>query len=440
VTLSQQPRTHAPRFQRIASFCVCAALLGSLAVSGGCARKKPAPEIAQPLPLQSFARQWATDLQLKGDTLTGLHVREGAIYAQTRSGRVAALGRDTGTIQWWVKVKGGSTALHPPVVTDQRLAFKRSIHAAKYKEAARWEVVEVVPVVFPSATTLEIFDRSNGQHVTSVDLKSAIRSDAVGAGSTVYLGEAHKSGSRGAALDITQPYVSIRWEVMFPKGSVSASPVLHGDTVYFAGENGSVIAVAAADGRSLWSLPNGAFQTGAAIVADMGVDDECIYVASTDTKLYALNGRNGKIKWQYHSGAALRTGPAVTSDTVYQYVPSAGVVALAKAAGPQERHPLWVAEDSTQFLAQDDRNAYLRRRDGAIVARDKKTGEVKFTSLRKNNEVFATNISKEDGIVYAATKAGRVMAIRPILKPGIVGEVVQLDERPLNAAEMAAAR
>ena len=81
----------------------------------------------------------------------------------------------------------------------------------------------------------------------------------------------------------------------------------------------------------------------------------------------------------------------------------------------------------------------MRRRDGAVVARDKKTGQVKFTSQRRN-DVFATNTLKEDGIVYAATKQGRIIAIKPILKPGVVGEVVRMDEPTLGTEAVAAAR
>ena len=79
--------------------------------------------------------------------------------------------------------------------------------------------------MFPSVTTLEVYDRTKGDFVTSVDLKSAIRSDAVGANGIVYLGGAYRGGARGAAIDITQPYVAVKWEVMFPEGSISAAPI-----------------------------------------------------------------------------------------------------------------------------------------------------------------------------------------------------------------------
>jgi len=186
-------------------------------------------------------------------------------------------------------------------------------------------------------------------------------------------------------------------------------------------------------------LAGSAFKTGGSVVADLAADDDTLYVASTDSKLYALNRLNGRIRWQYYATAPLREGAVVTSDMVYQYDRGAGLAALSKASGDFNRRPLWVAEDCTRLLAQDDRNAYLRRRDGAIVARDKKTGEVRFTSRQKFN-VFATNTLKEDGMIYAATKGGRILAIRPILKPGMVGEVVRLETQELGAETVAAAR
>jgi len=417
--------------------CLAAALL---VAAGGCGNKpKPRPAADTPLPLQSFSRQWATDLQLRGDEMKSIHVREKSVFAYTRQGKVASLGRESGNIEYWVTVKGGKTALHPPVVMDERLSFRRPLHAVKYKDEARWEAVDATPVVFPSVTTLEVYNRVDGQFVTSVDLQSAVRTDAVGRAGTLYLGAAYRNGSRGAAIDITQPYSPVRWEVMFPRGNISAAPVLRGSEVYFAGEDGSVIAVSAADRTPVWPLPGGAFKTGAAIVADLAADDDTLFVASTDSKLYALNRNTGRIRWQYFAATALRDGPSATSDTVYQFIRGTGLAALAKSAGEFNRQPAWVARDCTQFLAQDDRNAYLRRKDGAIVARDKKTGEVRFTSHQRFS-VFATNTLKEDGMIYASTKAGRVLAVRPILKPGMVGEVVRLEVQPVGAESVAAAR
>jgi outer membrane protein assembly factor BamB len=437
---------------RLVPAFTAAVLCAAVVLTGGCRRRdaKPAAVSGEGLPLQSFARQWATDLDLKRDALRRLHVREGAVYAYTTGGRAISLARDSGSIEFSRPIKGGGTLLHPPVVMMDKVTFsipRRRTTAAdrgqmpvrrpnqpQVEEAPPRDVHVIQPVVFPTATTLEIYEQHTGRFITANDLDFSARSAAVGKAGMMYLGAAKRGSSRGVSIDIREPYVPVRWELMTPEGAVSAAPALWEDAVYFASEGGEVYAVTATGRESIWPLPGGTFKTGAAVVADLQVDAECVYVASTDNKLYALNRNNGKIRWQYYGSTALRTAPAVTSDTVYQYVAGTGLVAIDKASGEYNRKPRWVAEDATQFLAQDERNAYVRSRSNRIVARDKKTGEVRFMSQKRSGKdefaVFGTNTGKEDGIVYAGTKAGRVVAVRPVLKPGTVGEVVMNDQFP----------
>jgi outer membrane protein assembly factor BamB len=396
-----------------------AVVIMSLMCAGGC-RKDRAERGDQDtrddsLPLQTFARQWATDLQLRGDALDELHVRDDTVYAYTEDGRAVSLARDSGAIEFNRPIKGGGTLLHAPVVMNEKLTL-RTVK----------EETTVTPVVFPTATTMEVLEKGTGRFITTVDLKFTIRSDPVGRAGVLYLGGAYRGSSRASAVDIREPYVPVKWELMTPEGAVSAAAALAEDVVYFGSEGGTVYALIIASREAIWPLPGGVFQTGAAIVADLAVDQDTVYVASTDNKLYALNRNNGKLRWQYFGAASLRDGPAVTSDTVYQHVPGTGLAALDKAQGEFNRKPRWVAGDATQFLAQDDRNAYVRTKNNRIVARDKKTGEVRFTSQRRDLAVFGTNLVKEDGIIYAGTKRGRVIAVRPVLKPGSVGEVVMV--------------
>jgi outer membrane protein assembly factor BamB len=425
-TVKQQPKVPVPvgefytplTAHSVFRTIALAALVAILATAGGCRGRKPeAKATGEPpaLALQTFARQWATNLTIRGETLRALHVRNETIYAYTDRGRAVALARDSGSIQFSRPIQGGRTLLHAPVEMNEKLTLRTS----------REDVI-VTPVVFPTATTIEILEKGTGRFITSADLKFTIRSDAVGRGGVLYLGGAYRGSSRAAAVDIREPYVPIRWELMTPGAAVSATPALFEDAVYFGGEDGAVYAVSTAAREPIWPLPGGVFQTGAPIVGDLTVDNDNVYVASTDNKLYAINRNNGKLRWQYFGSSSMRTGPAVSSDTVYQFVPGTGLVAIDKAQGEFIRKPRWVAQDATQLLAQDERNAYVRSRGNRIVALDKKTGEVRFTSQR-DFAVFGTNLVKEDGIVYAATKKGRVVAVRPVLKPGTVGEVVMME-------------
>lgn len=430
--MKQQPKVPVPvgkffarpffaprRAHPIVRLLTLAVLAGALTTAGGCRGKKPKAKATgeqPPLALQTFARQWATDLKLGRDSLRTIHVRDDTIFAFTRGGRAVSLARDSGSIQFSRPIKGGGTLLHAPIVMNEKLTIRTT----------REDII-VTPVIFPTATTIEILEKGTGRFITSSDLKFTIRSDAVGRGGVLYLGGAYRGSSRAASIDIREPYVPVRWELMTPGAAISAAPALWEDAVYFGGEDGAVYAVSTAGRESIWPLPGGVFQTGAAIIGDLAIDNDNLYVASTDNKLYALNRNSGKMRWQYFGSASMRTGPMVTSDAVYQFVPGTGLVALDKAQGEFIRKPRWVAGNATQLLAQDERNAYVRTRDNRIAAHDRKTGELRFTSQRRDLEVFGTNLVKEDGIIYAATKKGRVIAVRPVLKPGTVGEVVMLE-------------
>lgn len=416
--MTQHPNAPA-RFVPVTALALALAA-GCALVAAGCRKDKgaPAKRADAALQQQSFARQWAIDLALRGDTVTALHVRDESVYTYTRAGRAYCLARDSGSVRYMRPIHGGATALHPPIEMKEKYTMR----------GERNEPTTVSPVIFPTATTLEIYDRLTGRFIRNANLGFSVRSDAVGRAGSVYLGAAKAGSARGAAVDIRQPYVPVRWELMVHKSAISAAPAVYEDAVYFGAEDGSVIAVTTANRDTMWPMSGSAFMTGGPIYGDLAVDGDNVYAASGDSKLYALNRNNGKIRWQYYAGQALRSGPVVTPDTVYQFVPGTGVVALDKGGGGI-RKPRWTADDATQFLAQDDRNAYLRRKDNAIVARDKQTGEAKFVSQRRDLDVFSTNTITQDGMMYAATRQGRVIAIRPVLRPGTVGEVVGLDLR-----------
>jgi hypothetical protein len=72
-----------------------------------------------------------------------------------------------------------------------------------------------------------------------------------------------------------------------------------------------------------------------------------------------------------------------------------------------------------------------------MVALDKATGQKRFESRRKNLDVFATNT--KDGFLYAATKGGRILAIRAVTSPGEVGEMVRGEDAPQQFGESLAA-
>jgi len=403
--------------------------LSATALVAGCAAK-PSEPIPPPGPLQtkSFARQWATSLQSGAENpVTAVHVSDQFVFAYRQDGSANVMDRATGRLLHIDYPRGGTTRIHPPVILGKDR------------------------IVYPTTTFLEVFDFDGHYipHATkpsdeidkpfSQEFRYAIRSDVVGVGKLVFFGADFPGSGRVVEVDMTRPYVPDIWTLVEPGAGVSAAPALSKDVVYVASEDGNVAAVSIESRAPLWSLPNGVFGTHGGVEGNLTQDETGLYVASTDTKLYYLAKASGKIKWQYFASVPLREGPVVTKDMVYQIVPGVGLAAIDKTPSAEElassydRKPAWIDYSAVQFLSEDGKYIYVRSNDNHIVALDKKTGQVRFASRRNDLAVFATN-AKGDGVIYASTPGSRIMAIRPILEPGEVGELVMAPATPESLA------
>lgn len=370
----------------------------------GCQKKIEPPEpipAAAPLPLNSFVRSWAFNLGLEGgDVVKEIHPRDKDVYVYTRGGQILVMSRETGRLEWQARIRSTDRGgMKPPVVLKDR-------------------------VVVPTSSTLEIYDTNDGHFVKSSPLKVAARSNAVGLGSIIYIGGDFANASRLVALDISKDYVPTVWQLQIMKGGLASTPALLDEVLYIGAGDGNVYAVNALSREPLWSLTNNAFKTEGPVIADVAADESGVYVASTDSRMYCLNKGTGKLKWQFYAGRALTQGVILTPTQAYLPIPNLGIAAFAKGDGEFNRKPLWIATDMNQFLTEDDKYVYLRRAgDNVIVAFDKATGEQRFENKRRDLVTFATNL-KNDGVIFAVSKTSRLLAIKPVLKPGVVGELV----------------
>lgn len=389
---------------------IAGALLGAYPLLSGCVKDRGEPNVpTQALPIQSFERDWGVATEQKYGKVDRLFLRDAYIFAYTVKGTVYIISRADGSILSVVDVPHGGEQLRSPVVLRDR-------------------------IVFPTNITFETYDRT-GNYIGPKPLSYSIRSNAVGSGAVVYVGADFRNGGRVVKADITRKYPDHVWELMFGRVSVSSAPALFGDTVYAAAEDGEVTAVDNDTRNPLWPISDGIFRMNGPVKADLVVDDSGLYIAGEDDMLVCLNRQTGKVKWQYPAGTPLDTSPSVTKDLVLQYVSGTGLVAIDKRQGDYNRKPLWVASDVSEFLAEDEHYVYGRRADNAILAMDKKDGHAAFISRRRDFAAFAPNIL--NGIIYAVTQHGRVIAIKPVLTPGQVGEIVFA---PVEPASVASAR
>ncbi len=274
-------------------------------------------------------------------------------------------------------------------------------------------------IVYPTLSTMEVYDR-RGRLTASVPLEHPTRSPAVPQGNVLYFGVDHHRGGRLLRYDITRPYGKALWELM-TFAPISSAPAVYEDVVYAASEDGRTYAVTR-DRQPVWPIEGNTFLTAGRVTADLQVDDFGLYVASMDSKLYCLDRQTGRIKWTYFAGAPLRESPVVLADRVYQYVPRRGLVAIDKTEGKPMREPVWNAPGARRFLSADEANVYVLASDGSIVALDKASGEPKFRSRRRDLTITTPNT--QNATIYAATKGGELVAIRPVLTAGTVGQLV----------------
>ncbi|CAN5347125.1 hypothetical protein BH09PLA1_BH09PLA1_25530 [soil metagenome] len=403
----------------IRPFVACSTLVtlaGVLLTGAGCDLKSPDSMSTKKValaPVNSLARTWSLPLDLSNrrDEMRGLYLRDDMLFAYSQRNRVTAMSASNGRPLFAIDVTPDQVPLKPPILIKERIAFVTGASIEVYSKAGKF------------AESANTNNRS-------------IRSPGILLGDTIYLGLDYPAGGRLAAVDLTRRFDRVRWEIMTRFG-ISATPAIYQNLIYFADEGGAVHAVSE-DKAPAWSLEHSAFQTDGRIVADLKADEGGIFVASMDTKLYCLEPGSGRMRWQYYSGSPLVESPVITADTVYQVVPNVGVAAIDKLNGKMNRDPKWIVKGATRFISQDEKNAYLRGPDNRILACDRATGEVKFKSKRDDLVAFAINT--KNGIIYAATRDGLIMAITPVTTPGVMGTMVlapiPLDEALAIAADV----
>ena len=397
---------------------------------GGCAtaadgRKQPRAAVAPTeLPAGSFARTWEVNLDLaKGNRVTGLYRVGDGLVVYTADNLVYGL-TPGGSTRFVRQVGRPTSDLLPPVSTAVLAddAVEGSTAASPGSAEAAERAARGARLVFPTASTFEVYTPA-GTFEKSVASEYPLGGAPAAGSGLVYIGASSRGGGRLVAFDLGRAYANERWA--YQAGTIRGRPAFLRGVVYFATTAGSVYALNG-DRSTPWSgLPNGAFQADRSVAADLAVDDYAVYVASTDSKLYALDRGTGKVRWQYFAQAPLMDAPVVTADSVYQAVPGEGMVKLAKESGVvgiEYREPLWTAKGVTQVVAFGGGNVYGVGSGGRIVAIDDATGEVKFASESGGFDDFAYDDA--GATIYAATRAGRIVAVRPVTAPGDVGVLV----------------
>ena len=365
------------------SLAVRAAALAALTLAfAGCASKRSASAAgplftaAPSVAYGTFAEQSRADLQPDAP-LVKLSFVGDTLFGMTDTNRVYALTK-TLDLRYIRQIATPGEQLRTPLALGKEIVFPTTTHLKFYNDAG--DPTRTIELPYPITSEVHLDPRG-----------------------LLIAGTAAKTGGRVTLIDPQNAKMPVREDTLI--GTVLSAPVGLQGVVYAANDQGKVFAVGP-ENRSLWPLATAGFQTNRAVSADLVIDDFALYVASTDSVLYALDRTTGRIKWRYMAEIPLSVAPFVTKDRVFLVVPERGVVGLSKTEGGPYRQPLWTVANATQVLGADDKFMYAVIGNDQIAAVDLVDGSTRFTVTGK----FDLFTAGPDQRLYAATRDGKVVS------------------------------
>ncbi|MAT80752.1 MAG: hypothetical protein CMJ29_03790 [Phycisphaerae bacterium] len=192
---------------------------------------------------------------------------------------------------------------------------------------------------------------------------------------------------------------------------VNMKPLVTGDTVIGVASTGEIVAI---DGRKLTKIWRQRVLD--RVMAEPGVNDNALYVASMDQYLRAFSLVNGNILWRALTESPLRDSPTPLGSNVYQQIPGYGLACYE--ALPVNRFDglrKWITPEITGSVVTTRGNNLITwdeeaRQLGIISA---STGTVEMIMNLDSVEMLITD-KMEEGRIYTLDDRGRLDCLIPL--------------------------
>lgn len=197
-----------------------------------------------------------------------------------------------------------------------------------------------------------------------------------------------------------------------------AAPAIDARTgrVFVTTRDGYVRALSPVDGRVEWE-----FKTGAPFSAGPAVREGVVYVPGGDGTLYALGAEQGKLRWKYDAGEELATTPVWASGKVLVATHNDLLFAVDAADGRwlwgyRRDPPSGFTVRGAAAPKVETGLAYVGFSDGFVVAIDLSDGTMKWerslsTPAKQFLDVDSTPVLDDSGRVYVASYKDGIYAL-----------------------------
>lgn len=207
----------------------------------------------------------------------------------------------------------------------------------------------------------------------------------------------------GFTTDTVNPPLTVAWT--FNLGSDSdSSPIIVNDVLY-VGSNYGIHAIDAKTGRELWRTPTNGFVKSAPFVAD-GV----LYSGADDRRFYAMDIKDGAMKWIYKNATdGYTSSPIVINNLAYAGSKDGSFYAFDVHAG----EPSWqvlTGKGIESSPAMGDGIIIFGTDGGIIIAIDPVTRKEKWRYDTGISDIQSSPLIV-DGTVFVGTNDGNIFAL-----------------------------
>ena len=217
------------------------------------------------------------------------------------------------------------------------------------------------------------------------------------------------SGRDNALYSLDPRTGAAKWAVPFTASDRwVASPLVVGDTVYAANNNGTLYALKLATGERAWSVP-----ISHSLWGTPTTDGKLIFLTSLDHFVYAVDPNSHKVVWKTNLGGSIPGSPLVASggDALYLGSFARKIFSIDAATGAVR----WAADLkdwvwSTPALMGD--TLYAADISGNVYSLGAPSGKNSWSGVKPDGPITGSPLVLPDGVAVV-TESGFLYAYKP---------------------------